>query len=288
MPVARTYEELRDAIARNYPRLSPQLQRLARHALERPDDFALGTVAKVAQANDVQPSSTIRFAKALGFNGFTQMQQLFQSHLVDRSTPYRERIARMRESETGQHAERGVLHQFVGAAYDELHRLEAQVDARTLASAVRILATSRQLYILAQRRAFPIACYLAYAINQLDLRAHLLDGVGGMLGEFTRGIGSGDALLVASFRNYTPVVIETAMACQGRGISVVAITDNALSPLKAVSDVCFELGDDPSQPFRSLVAPLCLAQALVVSIGHRLAAANRKPERRRTVNRAAR
>ena len=245
------------------------MQRLARYALDKPHDLALGTVAAVAEANAVQPSSTIRFANALGFDGFSQMQQVFRSHLVERGAPYRERIERMQR---GGKATGGVLHQFVGEAVDELRQLEDHVDPRKLDAAVRLLAGAKQIHVLAQRRAFPVACYLAYALNQLELRTHLLDGLGGMLNEFAHGIGKGDVLLVASFRNYTPAVVETALACRARGVSVVAITDSALSPLKPAADVCFELGDDSSRPFRSLVAPLCLAQALVVSTGQRLAA----------------
>jgi len=265
---ATTYDELKDAISDAYPSLSPQLQRLARYALDKPHDLALGTVAAVAEANAVQPSSTIRFANALGFDGFSQMQQVFRSHLVERGAPYRERIKRMQPDGK---AGGGVLHQFVGEAVDELHQLEEHVDPKALDAAARLLAAAPQIHVLAQRRAFPVACYLAYALNQLELRAHLLDGLGGMLNEFARGIGKGEVLLVASFRNYTPAVVETALAAQARGVSVVAITDSALSPLKPAADVCFELGDDSSRPFRSLVAPLCLAQALVVSTGQRLA-----------------
>ncbi len=145
---------------------------------------------------------------------------------------------------------------------------------------MRILAGAPQIHVLAQRRAFPVACYLAYALNQLELPAHLLHGLGGMLGEFAHTIRAGDVLLVASFRNYTPAVVETALACRARGVSVIAITDSALSPLKPAADVCFELGDDSSRPFRSLVAPLCLAQALVVSTGHQLAAAATRRDRK--------
>ena len=267
---ATTYEELKETIAAAYPRLSPQLQRLSRFALEKPHDLALGTVAAVAQANEVQPSSMIRFANALGFDGFSQMQQVFQSHLVERSAPYRERIRQMRRG--GQGGDAGVLPQFVGEAIGELQQLEEHVDSARLAAAAKILASAPQIHVLAQRRAFPVACYLAYALNQLELQAHLLDGLGGMLGEFAHTIRAGDALLVASFRNYTPAVVETALAGRARGVSVIAITDSALSPLKPAADVCFELGDDSTRPFRSLVAPLCLAQALVVSTGHHLAA----------------
>jgi len=267
---ATTYEELKETIAAAYPRLSPQLQRLSRFALEKPHDLALGTVAAVAQANEVQPSSMIRFANALGFDGFSQMQQVFQSHLVERSAPYRERIRQMRSG--GEDGDAGVLPRFVGEAIGELQQLEEHVDAERLAAAARILAGAPQVHVLAMRRAFPVACYLAYALNQLELQAHLLDGLGGMLGEFAHTIRAGDALLVASFRNYTPAVVETALASRARGVSVIAITDSALSPLKPAADVCFELGDDSTRPFRSLVAPLCLAQALVVSTDHHLAA----------------
>ena len=280
---ATNYAELKEAISLAYPTLSPQLQRLSRFAVDRPDELALGTVAAVAQANEVQPSSLIRFANALGFSGFSQMQQVFKSHLVERSAPrsapYRERIAQMRRGGKGA-AEGNVLHRFVGEAVHELQELEDHVDPGRLDAAARVLAAAPRIHVLAQRRAFPVACYLAYALAQLELQVQLLDGAGGMLGEFARGIRPGEALLVASFRNYTPAVVETAEACRARGVSVVAITDSALSPLRPAADICFELGDDSSRPFRSLVGPLCLAQALVVSTGQALAAAASKPRAR--------
>ena len=76
--------QLKDAIAAAYPRLSPQLQQIARFALERPNELALGTVAAVAEAADVQPSALIRFANALEFGGFSDMQQLFKARLLER------------------------------------------------------------------------------------------------------------------------------------------------------------------------------------------------------------
>ena len=44
-----------------------------------------------------------------------------------------------------------------------------------------------------------------------------------------------------------------------------------MSPLARNATVAFDLGDPSDQPFRSLVEPLCLAQTLVVSVGHALA-----------------
>ncbi|MEO7135809.1 MAG: SIS domain-containing protein, partial [Vicinamibacterales bacterium] len=149
-------------------------------------------------------------------------------------------------------------------------------------------AGAARIHVLAQRRSFPVGYYLAYAFNQLELRAHLIDSVGGLTREFSRNIAADEALLAISFRNYSPDVVAMTADCHKRGVPVVVITDTPLSPLRRHASACFELGDDGGKPFRSLVEPMCLAQALVVALGHRLAerpaparaAARRAPVRR--------
>ncbi len=286
MPPVATYEQLKDRIAEAYPGMSKQLQRIARFALERPSELALGTVAAIAEATEVQPSAMIRFANALGYGGFSEMQQLFRSHLVERSTSYRARIDTMRRAQSSTAgAPLGVLHQLMIDSTAELSHLEESIRGVDLDVAVKLIAGAPRIHVLAQKRAFPVAAYLAYALSQLELRTHLLDGTGGMLRQSLRAVAPGDVVLVASFRSYSPEVIDAAIETRKLGASVIAITDGPLSPLKAPASVCFELADDSSKPFRSLVAPLCLAQALVVSTGH-LLAEQAAPARNNKVRRA--
>jgi DNA-binding MurR/RpiR family transcriptional regulator len=205
LPVrASNYDELKQLISTRYPAMSKQLQAIARFALERPDELALGTVAAIAGAAGVQPSAMVRFANALDFGGFTEMQQIFRGRLVERSVSYRERIEQIRRNAgNGADADTpaGVLHRLVGDAIGELGHLEEAITAAQFDAAIRLLVAAPQIHVLAQRRAFPVACYLAYALSQLELRTHLLDSVGGMLGEFVRGIAPREALNVVSFRN---------------------------------------------------------------------------------------
>jgi DNA-binding MurR/RpiR family transcriptional regulator len=283
MNPATSYDELKDAISRAYPELPRQLQRIARFALERPNELALGTVAAVAESAQVQPSSLIRFANALDFSGFSEMQQLFRGHLVERSGSYRERIDQLRRQ--GPAGKAGFLNQFVGEAVAELGHLEESVRAADVTAAVKLICGASRVHVLAQRRAFPVACYLSYALSQLELKAYLLDGMGGMLNESLRNIARDDVLIVTSFHSYSQDVIDAAAAAHARGIAVIAITDSPLSPLKASAKVCFELGLASDRAFRSLVAPLCLAQALVVTAGDRLTAspaAKTRPRSKKT------
>jgi DNA-binding MurR/RpiR family transcriptional regulator len=289
---AATYDELKEAISREYPRLSRQLQAIARFALERPHDLALNTVAALAGEIAVQPSSLIRFANALGFAGFSQMQRLFRSHLVERSTrsaSYRERIASLRaRAKDGGTAPPEVLHGFVADSIHGLEKLEEGIRPADLRAAVRLLAAAQTIYLIGLRRSFPVAAYLAYALNQLELRTQLLDGAGGMNREFARLVGRKDVLVAVSFRNYTPEAVDITAGCHARGVPVIAITDSPLSPIARAAAVAFELGDDSNRLFRSLVEPLCLAQSLVVSVGHHLAERNGAPRRETQAREAVR
>jgi DNA-binding MurR/RpiR family transcriptional regulator len=267
-----TYDELRTAISDRYAALPRQLRRVAEVALARPHDLALKTVAALAGDAGVQPSTLVRFANVMGFDGFSAMQELFRVHLVEVSLPYRDRIARIRrEHANGSTRPADILQGFVLESMRGLEQLPAAIAPATFAAAIRVVARAARIDVLAYRRSFPVACYLAYALSQLELSAQLLNGMGGMNAVHARRLTRKDALVVISFRNYTTEAVDIAVACHARGVPVVAITDGPLSPLRPSARVCLEIGDDGRQPFRSLVEPMCLAQALVVSVGHRIA-----------------
>lgn len=265
------YDDLARAITESYPQLPNRLQGIARFALGNPDAMALSTVAEIARDAAVPPSAVIRFANALGFPGFTDLQRIYRERLVARSATYRERIEQMRR--TG--GDKGhVLPQLVDSAMQELERLREHADPRRLQQATELILGADTVYLLAQRRAFPVASYLAYGLGQLEIRAFLLDSVGGMLRQQLSMIRRDDVLIAASFRNYTAEVVEAAGVAHQQGATVIAVTDAAVSPLARVAKVTIEIGDDPGVPFRTLVAPLCAAQALVMAVGYALAERN--------------
>ena len=173
----------------------------------------------------------------------------------------------------------------IDSAIGELERLREHLDRRTLKSAAALVVKARNIHVIAQRRAFPIATYLVYALAQLELRAQLLDNTGGMLKTHAALIGREDLLIAASFRHYAPEVVEVAGECHKRGVPVIAFTDAPVSPLAAVAKVRFDVGDNFALPFRSLVGSMTAAQALVIAIGY--AQAERRPRAKAVPSRHA-
>lgn len=282
MPAPRTYEDLRTLIARRHPDLSDRLRRIAEFAVQHPNDMALKTVAALADSIGVQPSSIIRFANGFGYDGFSEMQQVFRSRLVAEATPsYRERIASMHGAQArskGNGAARGepsaVLSQFVADDIGALEELHNSTGERELAKAVALLAQAKSIHLLGQGRSFPVAFYLHYALSRLDLRAFLIDSLAGTTVRQARMATRDDVVIAISFKDYSPDVVTAVEEAAVRKVPVIAITDSPLSPLAASAKVCFEIAERRDRPFRSLVAPMCLAESLVVSLGHSLTARN--------------
>lgn len=267
----RTYDALRAEISERHASLSKRLQQIAEFALANPNDMALATVSEIAQRAQVQPSSLIRFAKAFGYEGFTAMQRIFRQRLTDQQPSYSERIKSLDRHGAGKPATPALLlDSFAEASIQALHHLREETRSDLLERAISKLAGAENIHVVGQRRAFPVAAYLAYGLNHLGRHAFLVDSVGGMSAEQGSAVRKGDALISVSFSPYSPETIAVTEAAAGVGATVIAITDGPLSPLAPPAHVCLEVEEAEVGSFRSLSACMCLALTLVVSLGQRL------------------
>ena len=267
--LAINYDELRGAIAQRHRALSGRLQQVAEFVLDHPTDVALGTVAEIAERSGVPPSAIVRFAHALGFGGFTEMQQVFRMRLVAGVAPsYKARLARMKSEEKSILGRKpaAVLGRFVAEAQSALVTLSQSAHERQLDAAIKILANARDIYLLGLGGSFPVVTHLAYVLRKFGRRVVLLDGIGGSIREQSHPASSEDALVAISFRNYYPDTARLFPELAARNVPAISITDSLLSPIAEGATVVFEIQDMPEPALRTLVAPMCLVQALAIGL----------------------
>ena len=263
------FDLLRADLAARRDRLSPRLREIADYALQQPHDMALETIAVIAERAGVPRSSLIRFANAFGYDGFTAMQRVFRSQLVERTADYAERIRGLQRTDVAS-GPASVLDRLAGAGIEALQHLRGMTPPERIERAVGLLADAGAIHVVGQRRAFAVAAYLAYAIGQVGRRTHLLDGIGGMTLHQANFIAARDAVIGVSFKPYAPETLEALRRASASGASIVVLTDGPLSPLLPFATVAFEIEDAELQGFRSLSATMCLALTLVIRLGQSL------------------
>jgi len=265
----QNYEELRSLISARHELLSKRLRQIAEFALSNPNDMALETVAEIAERARVQPSSLVRFAKALGFDGYSAMQRVFRTRLTGLQPSYEDRIKLLKQHDPSGTTPAAILDGFAGAAIEALQHLREGTQPDQLEQAIDLLHDAAVIRIVGQRRSYPVAAYLAYALSQLDRQVSLMDAVGGMLLDQARSIGADDALIAISFHPYAPETLSVTKRARDAGARIVSLTDGPLSPLTPLADVSLEIAEAELQSFRALSASMCLALAIVVALGHR-------------------
>ena len=267
----RDFATLKALIAARASALPKRLTQIAGFALENPDEIAFGTVASIAGQAEVQPSALVRFSQALGYQGFSDMQEIFRSRLRDRILNYDERLQQLREHGPDTSKPNVILHGFCEASARSIAALQEKLDPADLDSAVEQLARAETIYLIGLRRSFPIASYMAYALGKLGVRAILVDAVGGLAAEQITFAGPGDAVLAISFTPYASETISLARAAAAKGVPIVSITDSPFSPLAQLAGLWIEISEANFEGFRSMAATLTLAMTLTVAIAERRA-----------------
>lgn len=265
----RDFEALRALILERREQFPKRLAQVAAYALSNPDEIAFGTAASIAQTADVQPSTLIRFAQHLGFDGFTSLQAVFRERLRERQISYEERLSALRGGTLGLSKNRAILDGFLTAASHSIDTISRQVEEDVLERAVDILAKAETIYLVARRRSYPITAYMAYAFGKLKVRNQLVESTSGIDPEILSFAGPRDAAIAISFSPYASATIEHAALLAAREVPVIAITDSAFSPLAQSAKVWFEAAEGDFSGFRSLSGTMALAMALTVSVAER-------------------
>ena len=256
-------EEFHARLADVLDDLPRRLRQCADYIAANIDRIAVSTVAELAAGADVPPSALMRFCQILGFSGFSEMQKLFREAYSPGWPDYSTRLKNLKEGGAGSPS--ALLAEFVEAGRLSLEALAKSADEVALQRAVAVLAAAQTVHIIGLRRAFPVACYLAYVFEKMAVPAMLHDSVGKLDHRFA--LRSGDAVLAITFAPYSDETIALAQDAKTRGLPVVALTDRMTSPLARLSDCILTVPEVDFGAFRSLSATIAMAIALAVAIG---------------------
>ncbi|CAI2931735.1 MurR/RpiR family transcriptional regulator [Aminobacter niigataensis] len=262
----RDFEALRALILDRREGLPKRIAQVAAYALDNPDEIAFGTAASIASSAGVQPSTLIRFAQHLGYDGFTSLQQVFRERLRERTTSYEERLTVVRGEADDGTSNRRIVDGFLAAASKSIDVMSRNLDDETLDRAIDLLNGAETIYILARRRSYPVASYIAYALGKLGVRSQLIESASGLSPEIISFANSRDAVIAISFSPYASATVEEARILSANNVPVIAITDSAFSPLAQFAKVWFEVAEADFGGFRSLAATMALAMGLTVGV----------------------
>ena len=268
----KDYEDLIREIHEKHDDMSKSYQGIAVYLTQNPNDVAIRSVNSIAESCGIHASSFVRFAQSLGFKGFKELQEVFQRRLSTAAPGFEARIKALESELVGGKAEGNAsfLRELVLRDIASLQELLADISNEALGKAVTLMDKADTIFLIGQLRSAPVVELLRYVLTMLGKRTVLLDASGGLTTHMARVMTPRDLLIAVSFRFYARETVNVAEDASSRGIPILAITDSTLSPLAKSARVLFTVPEHEYTFSRSLAAPMCLAQALVVSLAAKL------------------
>ena len=254
------YAELRAVIVEKYASLSPQHKEISEFSLSNPEIIAVETGAQLADRLNVQPSSLVRWAQALGFPGLRELKRRFRSQLVYQAGDSRDQTAA--NSDLGSI---GLLYAVLDESAEDLALVRQKIDREHFCEAADHLANAREIYVTAQHAAFAYATLFSWTLLRHHRQCHLLDNSGGFALRQSELAGPLDTTLAISFEPYQPSVVQAAKAHSERGGTVISITDSLLSPLARYSTILLEVPRREPNAEHNFAAATCIVQSLALA-----------------------
>ncbi|BEP29047.1 MurR/RpiR family transcriptional regulator [Helicovermis profundi] len=248
-------------IEENYIRLSKGQKRIAEYILENYNKVAFMTASVLGDIVGVSESTVVRFANALGYDGYPKLQKGLQESIKTKLTTV-QRFELSKENDPSENYIKKIM------SYDinNIKKTIDMLDEDLIKKIGDSIHSAKRVYILGMRSSSVLANYLGFYLNFIREDVNIISiGVQDVF-DYLFKIGEDDLLIAISFPRYAKQTFEIVNFAKSRKAKLVGLTDSELSPLYQLVDDCLIAKYNMNTFIDSLVAPMSLINALIISL----------------------
>ena len=248
---------------KNYKTLSKGQKQLAAYITENYDRAAFITASKMGRIVGVSESTVVRFAYALGYDGYPELQKSLQELIRNKLTSVQ------RIQLTGDLQPNDVLRSVLKSDVSNIRATIDSIDNASFNAAINALLEAKKVYIVGLMSAAPLAQFLAYYLGFVMDNVVMVSGAMGNIYEDLFRISSEDVCIGISFPRYSNRTIDALDFARGKDATIIAITDSVSSPIAEKAEHALIARSDMAGFADSLVAPLSVVNALLAALSMR-------------------
>lgn len=245
---------IRENILAVFETLSPKHRQLARFFLDHEDTITFASANEVGEQVGTSAATVVRFCRALGYEGYTDLQAAVRTKLPQYRTVVENLADRMVRGGLAENLPARVTR----AGIKNIQETINQVSEDSLTQAATALTQARQIRIFGSGLSAAAALYLEHTLTVLGLpvRACLNDSVAQTL-ELSQ-LTHQDLIIVITIWRYLRDTVEAARVARTAGAVCLALTDSPISPVATLADHVFVASTEGATHSRSLSGILAL------------------------------
>ncbi|MBA8881147.1 MurR/RpiR family transcriptional regulator [Phyllobacterium myrsinacearum] len=227
--------------------------------------IGLRTVAEFSTQAGVSSPTILRFVSRLGFQSYPEFQQVLQQELAAQLQSPLNRTTII-QSPKGSAA-----YPLMEAAIENIRETFHHLSAQQLDDVTEALSRTRtHVYLLGGRFTDPIAIYMAAHLKIIRSGVTHLTGQESNWRDQLIDMGKKDVLVIFDIRRYQDSLIRFAEKAQARGVEIVLITDQWLSPIARFARHVIAGRTAVPSPWDSSTTLFLMAETLIAGVTQKL------------------
>lgn len=254
--------DLQQKLEDGYSKFSKGQKKLADFIRKDYDKAAFLTAARMGEEVGVSESTVVRFATALGYDGYPGFQKALGELVRNKLNS----IQRM-EVTYGRISQSEILASVLQSDIEKIKLTLAAMDHDAFELAVDTILNARKIYVIGIRSCAPLASFLSFYLNLIcdDVTAVNTNSSSEIFEQLIR-IDERDVIIGISFPRYSMRTLKALEFASNRKAKVITLTDSVHSPMTLYSSCNLIARSDMASIVDSLVAPLSVVNALVVAL----------------------
>ncbi|MGV3265651.1 MurR/RpiR family transcriptional regulator [Cytobacillus oceanisediminis] len=251
-------------IKESYSSLSPGQRKAAEFIMEHADEAVLLTAFQVGKNAGVSETTVIRLAYALGFSGYSQMQDRIRKEwLAGKQMDYFEDDSSIENA-----AKENLFKRVIDQERKILRQLLDQVDEREIWKAIDALIRADRVYVGGFGSSFAAAYWFYYTLKQIRGNVYI-SSPNGFLSEDVCDLTDQSAVVIFSFPRYRKEALKLASFAERQDSGIIAITDRQLSPIGQLAAVTLTTDELMDSGHHSAASVISLLEVLIAGIDER-------------------
>lgn len=260
--VENSTNELQMRIEEKYRDLSKGQKRVAEYVLDNYDKAVFLTAARLGEVVGVSESTVVRFATQLGYKGYPEFQKALEELVRNRLNS----IQRMKVT-YGRISQSQILETVLQSDIEKIKQTLNGIDHSAFNQAIDTILNARKIYVLGIRSCAPLAAFMSFYLNLLcdNVIAVNTNSSSEIFEQLIR-IGEEDVIIGISFPRYSQRTLKALEFASKRKAKIITLTDSVHSPINIYSSCNLIARSDMASIVDSLVAPLSVVNALIVTL----------------------
>lgn len=251
-------------IAAQTPAFTNSQKNVADYIAGHMNKVAFYTLHELAKKIGVSTTTVIRFSRALGYDGFSEMQKAIQEDIYASAAPKAKLSERLPVTE--QLPDNELLSDSFQNDIENIRQTLAAQKSEDLEAAVDAVVSAESVYILGMRSSFSPAYYLASRLGEIRENVHLIQSVGMIYPEEIVNAGKNDVCIAYLFPRYSKITASIISWLRNAGVKVILITSLNYQAVSGYGDIILPCAITSLSYKNSFVAPFCLTNYLVNAI----------------------